>query len=129
MKSRSHKLIYDFPRQLCLEISYDNIEWSRVTCETFRAFKGARRVQGEPYEGKTYYKGTNYIHRGKVKAPRVIQITELNDKVRKAHRQEAAITRIATKPNANFLSKNVSSVVKSSVGLFLASLTTYHQLL
>lgn len=129
MKSRSHKLIYDFPRQLCLEISYDNIEWSRVTCETFRAFKGARRVQGEPYEGKTYYKGTNYIHRGKVKAPRVILITELNDKVRKVHRQEAAIARTITKPNVNFLNKDAGSILKSSINLFLASLTLYHQLL
>ena len=129
MKSRSHKLIYDFPRQLCLEISCDNIEWSRVTCETFRAFKGARRVQGEPYEGKTYYKGTNYIHRGKVKAPRIILITELNDKVRKAHRQEAAIARTITKPNVNFLNKDTGSAIKSSLNLFLASLTLYHQLL
>jgi len=86
-------------------------------------------VQGEPYEGKTYYKGTNYIHRGKVKAPRVILITELNDKVRKAHRQEAAIARAVAKPNVNFLNKDASSVIKSSVNLFLASLTLYHQLL
>ena len=113
--SRSHKLIYDFPRQLCLEISYDNIEWSRVTCETFRAFKGARRVQGEPYEGKTYYKGTNYIHRGKVKAPRVIQITELNDKVKKRHRQEAAMARSIVKPNAKFLNKDADNSIDNNI--------------
>ena len=113
--SRSHKLIYDFPRQLCLEISYDNIEWSRVTCETFRAFKGARRVQGEPYEGKTYYKGTNYIHRGKVKAPRVIQITELNDKVKKRHRQEAAMARSVVKPNTKFLNKNADNTINNNI--------------
>ncbi len=113
--SRSHKLIYDFPRQLCLEISYDNIEWSRVTCETFRAFKGARRVQGEPYDGKTYYKGTNYIHRGKVKAPRVIQITELNDKVKKRHRQEAAMARSVVKPNTKFLNKNADNTINDNI--------------
>lgn len=113
--SRSHKLIYDFPRQLCLEISYDNIEWSRVTCETFRAFKGARRVQGEPYEGKTYYKGTNYIHRGKVKAPRVIQITELNDKVKKRHRQEAAMARSVVKPNTKFLNKDADNSIDNNI--------------
>lgn len=113
--SRSHKLIYDFPRQLCLEISYDNIEWSRVTCETFRAFKGARRVQGEPYEGKTYYKGTNYIHRGKVKAPRVIQITELNDKVKKRHRQEAAMARSVVKPNTKFLNKDANNTIDNNI--------------
>lgn len=105
MTSRGHKLKYDFPRQLCLEISYDNIEWSRVTCETFRAFKGARRVQGEPYEGRVYYKGTNYVHRGRVKAPRVILITELNDRVRKQHRQAEAIERHAMQPNTKFLDK------------------------
>lgn len=113
--SRSHKLIYDFPRQLCLEISYDNIEWSRVTCETFRAFKGARRVQGQPYEGKTYYKGTNYIHRGKVKAPRVIQITELNDKVKKRHRQEAAMARSVVKPNTKFLNKDADNSIDNNI--------------
>lgn len=113
--SRSHKLIYDFPRQLCLEISYDNIEWSRVTCETFRAFKGARRVQGEPYEGKTYYKGTNYIHRGRVKAPRVIQITELNDKVKKRHRQEAAMARSVVKPNTKFLNKDANNTIDNNI--------------
>jgi hypothetical protein len=113
--SRSHKLIYDFPRQLCLEISYDNIEWSRVTCETFRAFKGARRVQGEPYDGKTYYKGTNYIHRGKVKAPRVIQITELNDKVKKRHRQEAAMARSVVKPNTKFLNKDADNTINNNI--------------
>ncbi len=113
--SRSHKLIYDFPRQLCLEISYDNIEWSRVTCETFRAFKGARRVQGEPYDGKTYYKGTNYIHRGKVKAPRVIQITELNDKVKKRHRQEAAVARSIVKPNTKFLNKDADNTSGNNI--------------
>ena len=113
--SRSYKLIYDFPRQLCLEISYDNIEWSRVTCETFRAFKGARRVQGDPYEGKTYYKGTNYIHRGKVKAPRVIQITELNDKVKKRHRQEAAMARSVVKPNTKFLNKDADNSIDNNI--------------
>ena len=115
MTSRGHKLKYDFPRQLCLEISYDNIEWSRVTCETFRAFKGARRVQGEPYEGKVYYKGTNYIHKGRVKAPRVIQITELNDKVKKRHRQEAAVARSIVQPNTKFLNKNANSTINNNI--------------
>ena len=115
MTSRGHKLKYDFPRQLCLEISYDNIEWSRVTCETFRAFKGARRVQGEPYEGKVYYKGTNYIHKGRVKAPRVIQITELNDKVKKRHRQEAAMAQSIVKPNTKFLNKDADNTSDNNI--------------
>lgn len=113
--SRSQKLKYDFPRQLCLEISYDNIEWSRVTCETFRAFKGARRVQGEDYTGPVYYKGTNYRHTGKVKKPRVIEISELNDKVKKRHRQEAAMARSVVKPNTKFLNKDANSTINNHI--------------
>ena len=102
--SRSLKLNYDFPRQLCLEISYDSIDWFRVTCETFRAFKGPRRVQGEEFVGKVYYKGTNYLHLGRVKKPRVIQITELNEAIKKQRKKEARQARMAkVKPNEKFL--------------------------
>lgn len=99
--SRTQKLRYDFPRQLCLEVSYNNTDWFRVTCETFRAFRGPRRVQGNDYTGPVYYKGTNYKHVGKTKQPRVIEITELNEKVKKRHKQEARMAKI--KPNTKFL--------------------------
>lgn len=72
-------------------------------------------MQGEPYEGKTYYKGTNYIHRGRVKAPRVIQITELNDKVKKRHRQEAAMARSVVKPNTKFLNKDANNTIDNNI--------------
>ena len=78
--SRQLKQQYDFPTELCLEVSFEKNKWCRVTCDTFRAFKGPRRIQGEAYNGNVYYKGTNYIFEGRVQKPRVIEISELNGK-------------------------------------------------
>ena len=80
--SRLQKQIYDFPTEKCLEIFWEGLGWCRVTCDTFRSFKGPRRVQGDEYNGPVYYKGTNYLHLGRVKKPRVIQITELNEAIK-----------------------------------------------
>lgn len=101
--SRLIKQKYDFPTQLCLEISYDEIDWYRVTCDTFRAFKGPRRIQGEPYHGKVYYKGTNYVFQGRVRKPRIIEITELNAKLKKKHPQQVALAATAIRRNEKFL--------------------------
>ncbi len=101
--SRSIKQRYDFPTQLCLEVSFNNEDWCRVTCDTFRAFKGPRRIQGELYNGKVYYKGTNYIFTGKVRKPRVIEITELNAKLKKKHSQQVAVVSTAIRRNEKFL--------------------------
>ena len=101
--SRQIKQKYDFPTQHCLEISYDKIDWYRVTCDTFRAFKGPRRVQGQSYTGKVYYKGTNYVFEGRVKKPRIIEITELNAKLKKKHPQQVALAKTAIRRNEKFL--------------------------
>ena len=102
--SRLQKQIYDFPTEKCLEIFWEGLGWCRVTCDTFRAFKGPRRVQGEEYNGPVYYKGTNYLHLGQVKKPRVIQITELNEAIKKQRKKEARQARMAhPKPNTKFL--------------------------
>ena len=101
--SRTIKQRYDFPTQLCLEVSFNKEDWCRVTCDTFRAFKGPRRIQGEIYNGKVYYKGTNYTFTGKVKKPRVIEITELNAELKKKHSQQVAVVSTAIRRNEKFL--------------------------
>ena len=96
--SRLQKQIYDFPTEKCLEIFWEGLGWCRVTCDTFRSFKGPRRVQGDDY------KGTNYLHLGRVKKPRVIQITELNEAIKKQRKKEARQAKMAyPKPNTKFL--------------------------
>ena len=101
--SRLQKQIYDFPTEKCLEISYDKIDWYRVTCDTFRAFKGPRRIQGQLYDGKVYYKGTNYVFEGRVRKPRIIEITELNAKFKNKHPQQVALAKNAIRRNEKFL--------------------------
>lgn len=113
--SRTIKQKYDFPTQLCLEVSQNNIDWYRVTCDTFRAFKGPRRIQGEPYNGKVYYKGTNYIFTGKVRKPRVIEITELNAEVKKKHIQQVKVANTALKRNEKFLKAHADNSITPSI--------------
>jgi len=97
--SRQLKQQYDFPTELCLEISFNNETWCRVTCDTFRAFKGPRRIQGEIYTGNVYYKGTNYLFNGRVKKPRVIEITELNGKFKKRFSKQVKLANAQIRRN------------------------------
>ena len=81
--SRKLKLKLDFNDADCLEVEYKEGKWARVTYIVFRSYLGNRRVGGKVYEGPVYYEGTNAVYKPKGKEePRVVCITELNDRNR-----------------------------------------------
>ncbi len=58
----TESLKYDFNTASNLEVFMPNLDgWYRVTSREFRSFNGKRRINSEPYSGKTYYYATNRI--------------------------------------------------------------------
>lgn len=61
------KLIYEFNSSANLEVQVPSGTWCRVTSSDFRSSGFPRRINGEPFSGNIYYKGTNTL----VKDPKV----------------------------------------------------------
>lgn len=61
------KLVYFFPVHHFLEVEYNDGEdkkWSKDTGISFRSYAGNRRINGVPYYGPIFYKGTNFLYEG-----------------------------------------------------------------
>ncbi len=110
--NRSAKIVYDFRTERLLEISYDNVQWHRVTCRTFRSFNGPRRIDYVPYVGRVYYLDTNVVFLGRTKKPRTIQITELNAKRKK---QTKKLVKSAIGPNEKFIQINDTNISNTNI--------------
>ena len=69
----------------CLEVEYREGKWARVTPNHFRSFTGARRINGELYDGPIYFEGTNfkYMRDGDNDTARIVNVEELNKRSRK----------------------------------------------
>ena len=76
---RKKKLVYDFNTASCLEVEYAQNKWARVTSNEFRSYRGNRRINGLPYEGLTFYLGSNYICEDFTPNNTIANISELND--------------------------------------------------
>ncbi len=110
--NRSAKIVYDFRTERLLEISYDNVQWHRVTCRTFRSFNGPRRIDYVPYVGRVYYLDTNVVFLGRTKKPRTIQITELNAKRKK---QTKKLVKSTIRPNEKFIQINDTNISNTNI--------------
>ena len=56
----TEKIMYDFNTASNLEVYMVNLkDWYRVTSREFRAYNGARRINGELYTGPVYLYNTN----------------------------------------------------------------------
>ncbi len=110
--SRSAKIVYDFRTERLLEISYDNVQWHRVTCRTFRSFNGPRRIDYVPYVGRVYYLDTNVVFLGRTKKPRTIQTTELNAKRKK---QTKKLVKSTIRPNEKFIQINDTNISNTNI--------------
>lgn len=90
--SKSIKIKNDFNDAAVLEVEYKSNCWARVTSNQFRSYTGARRVNGELYNGPIYYEGTNNRYK-KIKNDkvRIVSIAELNGK--KAIKKDVPIIR------------------------------------
>lgn len=76
---RKEKLVCDFNTAACLEVEYSPQKWARVTSNEFRSYRGNRRVNGLPYEGLTFYLGSNYVCEDPQMNNTIANISELNN--------------------------------------------------
>lgn len=64
-------------------------DWVQVTCATFRAYAGNRRINGKEYLGPILYSGTNFLYEGPLNGKIIIvqeEDTKQLKKVRKNSR-------------------------------------------